>query len=1085
MARKSIKGGSATVTAAPAKKEAKGTKKGDSSELWDEIQKLGGDMEDLNMLQNIDTDKPGKPGKSKKIDKAVLQSDLSVFAKSLGLSTSISDMVGDADKEKVSEHSKRNSSEPKQNPKDSKKDTKNKKKGNVEKKAPEAKEKNAKVESKKDAKPRKKPSSNDDSDKEETTKVPEIPGFKIKSAKDAAPRSKAGKLTIQPTRQWFAISTKPLEVDEEAERLSEEEVLQKLEFAEYLLNSENDIYENKGIAQKSLSTADRSFVSNILSAGTLTDRVSALTLIVQESPLHNLKSLGQLMQMVSKKNRREALLAVGSVKDLMCINLLPADRKLKYFAEQPLNAKEITNTHWILWAFEDKLKRHYFDLIQAMESLAYDPLVHTRQSMVSYFEELLEQKPEQEQNLLRLLVNKLGDKERQLAAKASYLILKLLNVHPNMKFVVVKTVQELLLTKSSTNERAQYYTMITLNQVILSSKDVQTANLLLEVYFVFFKKLLKLTQAMDGDETEDNEDKPKKDSSGKRPERKQKVYIGQKALKKAKQEAAKKRDEEEKAADNKMLAAILTGLNRALPFSKMEDEAMDKHVGSIFQIAHAGNFNTVVQSLVLLHQIMRMRPAIADRFYRTLYDSLLDPRIDSTSKKAMYLNILFRALKSDENIPRVMSFVKRILQACLHTQPEFASGALFLVSQILSLQPRAYSMLTQPEDNDDEEKFVNAKDSSDDDDESKQAQQQQQAKSRYDPLKRDPRFTHADDSCLWEAVMLVHHFHPSITHSMKQIINGEQVPAINNLHNHSLAHFLDRFVFRKPKAGADGSADADGDGDGDMNIKKFTGLRGQSIMQPLIYQDGPDMEVGPGSTRIAAGNYLLASKRVGGVVGGIDFTSEKIASLRKSDVLPEEQFFHQFFETKKERMGKKSKKSKKKSGNDEDAASGDEGPEFADDNTGFAAAVKGGEDDGIGEDEIWQAMTGSMPKAGGDDDDDDDDMEEEDGDDDDLLAALGEDESDLEDEGESDGDSDDGSDDADEFPNFDDEISDNELSADSDSSTQAGAKRKSSADVVEEDKKEKSSKRKRGERLPLFGSFDDYAHLIDNDEGLA
>ncbi|KAJ2516681.1 RNA-binding ribosome biosynthesis protein mak21 [Coemansia sp. RSA 1939] len=1073
-------------------KKAKGAKtdSSKSSELWDEIQKLGGDMEDLTMLQDIDTNKPGKAEKSKKIDKAALQSDLSAFAKSLGLSTSISDIVDGLDKEKTSDHSKQSSDELRAKSKDNKKSTK---KAKAEKMDGAKEETSIKKKEKTDAKPKKETKSeskpeNTDNDKE-IDRSPEIPGFKIKSAKDALPVSKAGRLTVQPIRQWFSISLRPVEVDAEAERLSEEEVLQKLEFAEYLLNSENDLYEKKGIAQKSLSTADRSFVSNILSSGTLTDRVSALTLIVQESPVHNLKSLGHLMNMVGKKNRREALLAVGSVKDLMCINLLPADRKLKYFADQPLNAKDITNMHWILWAFEDKLKRYYFDLIQSMESLAYDPVVHTRQSMVSYFEELLEQKPEQEQNLLRLLVNKLGDKERQLAAKASYLILKLLNVHPNMKFVVVKTIQELLLTKSSTNERAQYYTMITLNQVILSSKDVQTANLLLEVYFVFFKKLLKLTQAMDEDKEGDEEPKPDSKSSNKKSEHKKKVYIGQKALKKAKQEADKKRDDEEKATDNKMLAAILTGLNRALPFSKMEDEAMDKHVGAVFQIAHAGNFNTVVQSLVLLHQIMRIRPAIADRFYRTLYDSLLDPRIDSTSKKAMYLNILFRALKTDDNIPRVMSFVKRILQACLHTQPDFACGALFLVSQILSLQPRTYSMLTQPEDNDDEENIVDAKDSSDNEDTGNGVQkQQEQLKSRYDPLKRDPKFAHADDSCLWEAVMLVHHFHPSVTHSMKQIIDGKQVSAISNLHNHSLAHFLDRFVFRKPKAGADGSADVDDNEDGDVTVKKFTGLRGHSIMQPFIYQDGPDMETGPGSTRIAAGNYLIASKRVGGVVGGIDFTSEKMAGLRKSDVPPEEQFFHQFFATKKERMGKRSKKSKKKNkdGSDEDVDSGDEGVDFADDNTGFAAAVKHGDNDDVDEDEIWKAMTGSMPKAGGDDD-----AEDEDEDNEDLLDALGEDDSDLEDYSNGDGsdgaDDSDGSDDADAFPDFDDEISDEDLSDnDSDSNAKAGSKRKSNPDAADSGKKEeKSSKRKKSERLPLFGSFDDYAHLIDNDEGLS
>ncbi|KAJ2629010.1 RNA-binding ribosome biosynthesis protein mak21, partial [Coemansia sp. RSA 1287] len=361
----------------------------------------------------------------------------------------------------------------------------------------------------------------------------------------------------------------------------------------------------------------------------------------------------------------------------MASSLLPSTRKLRHFADQPLHATGATNAHFIVWAFEDRLKRNYFDLIQVMETLSYDPLVHTRQNMVTYFEDLLEQKPEQEQNLLRLLVNKLGDKERQLAAKASYLVLKLLNIHPNMKHVVVRTVQELLLSKAATKERAQYYTMITLNQIILSSRDIETANLLLEVYFAYFKRLLKTVQ----DDEEEDAEGATPVAKGKGKGKPEKVYIGQKALKKAKADAEKQRMEEERSMGNKLMVAVLTGLNRALPFAQMADAQMDAHVGTVFQIAHAGNFNTVVQSLLLLHQIARVRPAIGDRFYRTLYDSLLDPRLDQTSKKAMYLNVLFRALKSDTQTPRVMAFIKRILQVCLHSQAEFASGALFMVSQ--------------------------------------------------------------------------------------------------------------------------------------------------------------------------------------------------------------------------------------------------------------------------------------------------------------------------------------------------------------------------------------------------------------------
>ncbi|KAJ1839345.1 hypothetical protein LPJ70_005092, partial [Coemansia sp. RSA 2708] len=71
------------------KKGAKESKAGDGEALWEEIQKLGGDMADLDMLRDVDTDGPVESGKGAKIDKASLHGDLTEFAKSLGLATSV------------------------------------------------------------------------------------------------------------------------------------------------------------------------------------------------------------------------------------------------------------------------------------------------------------------------------------------------------------------------------------------------------------------------------------------------------------------------------------------------------------------------------------------------------------------------------------------------------------------------------------------------------------------------------------------------------------------------------------------------------------------------------------------------------------------------------------------------------------------------------------------------------------------------------------------------------------------------------------------------------------------------------------
>ena len=53
------------------------------------------------------------------------------------------------------------------------------------------------------------------------------------------------------------------------------------------------------------------WLRTVLSSGTLSDKVAALTLLVQESPVHTLSSLDSLLAMASKKGKRESILAAG------------------------------------------------------------------------------------------------------------------------------------------------------------------------------------------------------------------------------------------------------------------------------------------------------------------------------------------------------------------------------------------------------------------------------------------------------------------------------------------------------------------------------------------------------------------------------------------------------------------------------------------------------------------------------------------------------------------------------------------------------------------------------------------------------
>lgn len=65
--------------------------------------------------------------------------------------------------------------------------------------------------------------------------------------------------------------------------------------------------------QKSKGVKEVLWLKTVLSSGTLSDKVAALTLLIQESPFHTQASLDTLLAMASKKGKRESILAAGTV----------------------------------------------------------------------------------------------------------------------------------------------------------------------------------------------------------------------------------------------------------------------------------------------------------------------------------------------------------------------------------------------------------------------------------------------------------------------------------------------------------------------------------------------------------------------------------------------------------------------------------------------------------------------------------------------------------------------------------------------------------------------------------------------------
>ncbi|KAJ3206524.1 hypothetical protein HDU67_008105 [Dinochytrium kinnereticum] len=344
---------------------------------------------------------------------------------------------------------------------------------------------------------------------------------------------------------------------------------------------------SKGLVKNS-STADWEFLATVLKSGTVTDKVSALTLMVQESPLHTLPVLkDHLLNGMAKKNsRREAMLAVDSIRDLAIGNLLP-NRKLKYFRDHPLKSAGVTPKHLLLWYYEDSLKKVYFEFLTVLEEMSKDPLPHIKSKVLAYISDLLIAKPEQEANLLLIIVNKLGDQEGKVSSKAGFLLSTILQKHPLMNLTIVKEVERFLF-RTGMNDRSRYTALNFLNQIVLSNRDQDTpcAKSLIEIYMAVFEQLAK----------------SQTNSKGTAPPQK---TDGQKMSAKAKKklEDAAKEINDINAMNSKILGAIFIGVNRAFPFAKLTETAFEKHLQTIYKICYVGTFNVSIQALALIFQI--------------------------------------------------------------------------------------------------------------------------------------------------------------------------------------------------------------------------------------------------------------------------------------------------------------------------------------------------------------------------------------------------------------------------------------------------------------------------------------------------
>lgn len=375
-------------------------------------------------------------------------------------------------------------------------------------------------------------------------------------------------LLIKPGGKWFDIEYVS-EITSGAQ--NEALVSQYKALAQKLYEADVALYKSKKNLQKG---ANSTWMKSVVSTGTLADRMAAMTVLIQDAPVHTLEHIENLVAQVKKTGgRRQGLMALDTLKELLLSDLLPEHRKLSTFSQHPFDKleekasgnKDARDRRLILWYFEHLLKLHIAEFVVALDRLAHDTVQATKMRALITAFELLRERQEQEKVLLAQIVNKLGDPDYKMASKAVYLLEMVLHKHPNMKGVVCLEVERLMF-RSNINAKAQYYATCFLNQVVLSHDEADLATKLITIYFAFFHACVM-----------------------------------------------------KKQVESKMLSGLLTGVNRAYPYAKIGDDKVAEQLDTLFKVVHIVKFNTAVQALMLLFQVMDSQQTISDRYYVALY----------------------------------------------------------------------------------------------------------------------------------------------------------------------------------------------------------------------------------------------------------------------------------------------------------------------------------------------------------------------------------------------------------------------------------------------------------------------------------
>ena len=301
-----------------------------------------------------------------------------------------------------------------------------------------------------------------------------------------------------------------------------------------------------------------------------------------------------------------------------------------------LETLNLSNRNCQITAEDEKKKVRFFyvKFVDNLDRVAFDNLEETRHKAIWTLSELLYKYQDNKDYILDKLVNKLGDKVPKLASTAGHFVEKAVNSEKDeIRMRTIKYVQIFLARPNQTN-RARFYAASLLSRIKLIRGYSDMANELIKIYLELYSTLMKDNQV-----------------------------------------------------DSKMMSAILTGIHRAYPYAKLDNDVFEQHLQTLYALVHKVNFRMRVVAMTLIKNIVYKRSELTknpveDRFYNLIFGQLIQPEIHTTSRQDAFVSLVLNVINDDTVVERKEAFIKRMLQVALNSQPAFAHLLLTTVTKI-------------------------------------------------------------------------------------------------------------------------------------------------------------------------------------------------------------------------------------------------------------------------------------------------------------------------------------------------------------------------------------------------------------------